>query len=651
MPNWNLCTSSCSSSGSGGIGPAGPTGPGGGGTGPTGPSNGIIGPRGETGATGYTGPAGFGATGYTGRTGYTGYTGPAGFGATGYTGYTGPAGFGATGYTGYTGPAGFGATGYTGYTGPAGFGATGYTGYTGPIGPTGLAASGSNIYGSFSSSITQTLKSPAGTETIITYNTDEGSNGITHDISANWSQIIVSKTGVYEVALSPEIDLSAGTNDYINFWLKLNGQNVPRTAGRVKVGNNGDVSFPYLCLIISLNAGDYLQFAFNSDDVHAELLAIAANTHPAIPSVIVNIKQIATDIGVTGATGTFGNTGPTGPGSVGITGAIQYSNNNGGFLGDTGFVYVPGVTGGSVTLQGDFLPSISNTYRLGITGQTWKSLAVGPDTISIIGLAGSADLGLDNNNIAYFNTGLSVPYVNIGPAISVNGAVGGWKIDVSGNPNDTTYDLTAQQSNVSAPYGQTGPVYSLIKRVGPTGYTGTVGATGYTGYTGTVGYTGYTGYTGPTGPSISYVGGNSGAYNAYATTINTSATRITENEFIVTSTNNIFLFLYNLVLDAGGDNHQVTTTLGLAGASGATAGASTNLYTGTTGITLDGLNTNSYIAGSNGNVTSTDACNISGQATVTNLTAGTHYVTVWAGADGATTLTNPKVNLVLLQIK
>jgi len=142
------------------------------------------------------------------------------------------------------------------------------------------------------------------------------------------------------------------------------------------------------------------------------------------------------------------------------------------------------------------LPSITNTYRLGITGQAWKSLAVGPETINIIGYSGSAELGIDNNGLAYFNTGLSLPFVNVGPAVSTLGAAGGWKLDVSGNTNDNTYDLTAQQNNVSAPYGQTGPVYSLIKRVGPTGYTGTVGATGYTGHTG---HTGIQGATGPAG--------------------------------------------------------------------------------------------------------------------------------------------------------
>jgi hypothetical protein len=296
-----------------------------------------------------------------------------------------------------------------------------------------------------------------------------------------------------------------------------------------------------------------------------------------------------------------------------------------------------------VTIQGDFLPSLSNTYRLGATGNTWKSLAVGPDTILIIGQSGSAELGIDSNGLAYFDTGLSLPFVNVGPSINTLGAAGGWNLGVTGLATSSDYDLIAQQNNVSYPYGQTGPIYSLIKRVGPTGATG---------YTGTVGATGYTGLQGPTGPSISYVGGDTGAYNDITSTILTSATRMNEHAFQVTSTANIFLFLYNLVLDSGGDNHQVTTTLGLASASGATAGVSTNLYTGTTGITLDGTNGDSYIAGSNGKVSSTDACNISGQATVTNLAAGTWYVTVWAGSESnATTLVSPKVNLVLLQIR
>ena len=166
-----------------------------------------------------------------------------------------------------------------------------------------------------------------------------------------------------------------------------------------------------------------------------------------------------------------------------------------------------------------------------------------------------------------------------------------------------------------------------------------------------LGSTGPTGATGATGPSISYVGGDTGAYNAATTTINTSATRINEHSFHVISTSNIFLFHYNIVLDSGVDNHQVTSTIGISSSASATAAASTNLYTGTTPVTLTGTNTDKYIAGTNGKVAADHSANLSGHATVTNLAAGTWYATVWAAGDGVMTLVDPKVNIVVLQIR
>ena len=215
-------------------------------------------------------------------------------------------------------------------------GPKGVTGPTGVIGPTGPTSVGSNIYGTFSSSITQPVTG-ADTETIVTYNTDEGTQGITHEtpVGGNWSQITVTKTGVYEIGISPEINMSQSTNATISFWLKLNGTTIPRTNSDVRVASNGDISFPFIPFILSLSAGDYLQFAFSSDSQYAELFAIATRstpTRPATPSVIVSIKEIATDIGstgytgATGRTGSTGSTGPTGPtgpqGQNGITGGL-----------------------------------------------------------------------------------------------------------------------------------------------------------------------------------------------------------------------------------------------------------------------------------------------------------------------------------------
>ena len=95
----------------------------------------------------------------------------------------------------------------------------------------------------------------------------------------------------------------------------------------------------------------------------------------------------------------------------------------------------------------------------------------------------------------------------------------------------------------------------------------------------------------------------------------------------------------------------MTSTIGISSSASATAAASTNLYTGTTPVTLTGANSDKYIAGSNGKVAATHAANLSGHATVTNLAAGTWYATVWAAADATMTLTNPTVNIVVLQIK
>ena len=96
---------------------------------------------------------------------------------------------------------------------------------------------------------------------------------------------------------------------------------------------------------------------------------------------------------------------------------------------------------------------------------------------------------------------------------------------------------------------------------------------------------------------------------------------------------------------------QITTTLGIASTTSASAASSTNVYTGTTPVTLTGLNTDSYIAGSNGTVAAGSACNIIGQGTITGLSAGTYYVTLWAASIASITTVNPTANLVVLQIK
>jgi hypothetical protein len=133
-----------------------------------------------------------------------------------------------------------------------------------------------------------------------------------------------------------------------------------------------------------------------------------------------------------------------------------------------------------LNLDGDFIPTETNKYNLGNITQHWRELFVGPGSINLIGETNiSATIRLNNDNIAFFSTGVSVPDMNIGPIVNdIYGTIGGWHIGVTGNPLDSTYDLIAQQNVTTAPYGQTGPIYSLIKQQGPTGPIGPTGTAG-----------------------------------------------------------------------------------------------------------------------------------------------------------------------------
>ena len=99
--------------------------------------------------------------------------------------------------------------------------------------------------------------------------------------------------------------------------------------------------------------------------------------------------------GRAGAKGATGATGPTGPAGTfaftGPTGAILYFDGT-DVSGNAGFTYG---TGGQITANMNFVPTLNDTYSLGTLGNAWKGLTVGPATITIIGPpgTGNSDLG------------------------------------------------------------------------------------------------------------------------------------------------------------------------------------------------------------------------------------------------------------------
>jgi hypothetical protein len=143
-------------------------------------------------------------------------------------------------------------------------------------------------------------------------------------------------------------------------------------------------------------------------------------------------------------------------------------------------------------ISGDILPTRSNVFNLGSTGDRWAEIFMGPGTLNIEGPAGgNATLGSDAAGIAYTAKGFATPFITVGPSIATPvqpGAIGGWKIGPTGNIGTTAYDLVAIHSDATGTiYGPTGGV-SIINPLNPANFTGSntgpsVGSTGPTGAT------------------------------------------------------------------------------------------------------------------------------------------------------------------------
>ena len=162
------------------------------------------------------------------------------------------------------------------------------------------------------------------------------------------TQMVIETTGIYEVWYSLQVHSVVSQDIFTYIWLRVNGNDIANSNGRIETKSNTSDSLPIVPYILSLNVGDTVSFVAQNNryDGNIQALAITGTPGPDVPSIIVGIKQIATDIGTTGPTGTTGTIGRTG--TTGLTGAT----------GTTG----PIGTGPTGT-QGPTGPTSSNIYN------------------------------------------------------------------------------------------------------------------------------------------------------------------------------------------------------------------------------------------------------------------------------------------------
>ena len=270
-------------------------------------------------------------------------------GPTGYQGYQGYQGH--TGYQGLPGSASnTGATGYQGYQG-----ATGYQGYQGATGAGGTLG----YYGVFYDTTSQ-IATVANTGYAMTFNNTAESFGVS---MVAGRRLTFSNRGTYNIQFSAQLTQSSNAVNRINIWLRQNGVDLPDTNTNITMDRKNGDKVAAWNFMYTLNANDYLELIWQTDDVTSYLAATGAYTgayfFPATPSIILTASQVAYSIiGPTGTTGYQGYQGFQGAGYQGSTGPTGYQGYQ-GYQGATGYQGVAGNVSGGVTL---YLDGPTTTY-------------------------------------------------------------------------------------------------------------------------------------------------------------------------------------------------------------------------------------------------------------------------------------------------
>jgi hypothetical protein len=136
----------------------------------------------------------------------------------------------------------------------------------------------------------------ANTETLIDMDTPQVQSGIT---VVDGSKFTVSTPGLYEFVTIAQINRAASSGlASMYFWAKKNGVDVPNSNNNINVTGNSGTAATLLDrnLVIVLEAGDYIQFYWATDDTDMILKYTAASstpTRPATPAVKVTATRIS----------------------------------------------------------------------------------------------------------------------------------------------------------------------------------------------------------------------------------------------------------------------------------------------------------------------------------------------------------------------
>jgi hypothetical protein len=146
-----------------------------------------------------------------------------------------------------------------------------------------------NRHGVFFDTTTQTAAA-INTAYPITFNTTDITDGVY--IGTPTSRIYVDRINTYNFQFSAQLNKATATSRHVYIWYRVNGVNAANSAGKVNLSGNDAAVIAAWNYVLKLNAGDYFELVWSTDDTGCKLEAFGASAPvPAIPSVILTVTD------------------------------------------------------------------------------------------------------------------------------------------------------------------------------------------------------------------------------------------------------------------------------------------------------------------------------------------------------------------------
>ena len=145
-------------------------------------------------------------------------------------------------------------------------------------------------YGVFAKTVDTT---PAAINTAypITFDTTRLTNGVV--IGGTTSQLIVPESGLYQFVATLQFISNSAVDKTIWVWFRKNGVDIADSARLVTVSVNGAYTPLSLNEAISLNALDYVELVYASNNVNVTIDAVPATAFaPSAPAVVLEVNQV-----------------------------------------------------------------------------------------------------------------------------------------------------------------------------------------------------------------------------------------------------------------------------------------------------------------------------------------------------------------------